>query len=202
MGQTLEYNNLSSGSEIPERPLSMNPKKFALWLFIATVIMIFGALTSAFIVRKADGNWLEFELPSILWSNTLVILLSSATMHWAYLSAKRDNLTNVKIAMTLTFVLGSMFVVGQYWAWQDLVRMGVYFGGNTSNPSGSFTYVLTGLHALHLVSGIIFIFFVFIASLQYKVHSKNLNRIEMCATYWHFLDFLWVYLFGFLIIYN
>ena len=80
--------------------------------------------------------------------------------------------------------------------------MGVFFGGNTSNPAGSFVYVLTGLHVAHLISGIIFIFVVLVASFRFEIHSKNLVRMEMCVTYWHFLDFLWIYLFGFLMLNN
>lgn len=188
--------------EEPKRTQSMHPKKFALWLFMATVLMMFGAFTSAYIVRQADGNWLEFELPLILWTNSAIILLSSATVQWAYYSAKKDNLKHLKVGIALTFALGILFVIGQYMAWKELVRMGVYFGGNTSNPAGSFMYVLTGLHALHLISGVILLLFALVASFQYKVHSKNMTLIEMTATYWHFLDFLWIYLFGFLIYNN
>ena len=199
MGQAIKIEeNLASSN----RPLSMHPKKFALWLFMVTVVMIFGALTSAYIVRKADGNWLEFELPLILWVTSVIILLSSATIQWAYFAAKKDELNQVKLAMSITFILGSLFVIGQYYAWSELVRMGVFFGGNTSNPSGSFVYVLTGLHALHLISGIIIILIMLVASFRYQVHSKNLIKMEMCVSYWHFLDFLWIYLFGFLIVYN
>ena len=202
MGQTIKIdykgNNFSNG----ERPLSMHPKKFALWLFMVTVVMIFGALTSAYIVRKADGNWLEFELPLTLWVNSVLILLSSATLQWAYFAAKRDELNQLKIGIGLTFLLGCMFIVGQYYAWGELVKMGVFFGGNTSNPAGSFVYVLTGLHIAHLISGIIFIFVVLVASFRFEIHSKNLVRMEMCVTYWHFLDFLWIYLFGFLMLNN
>lgn len=202
MGQIVNLGQPSNFIEDPKRTLSMHPKKFALWLFMVTVIMIFGALTSAYIVRKGDGNWLEFELPLLLWGNSAIILLSSATMQWSYYSAKKDDLLNLKIGIAITFLLGLFFVIGQYMAWKELVRMGVYFGGNTSNPAGSFMYVLTGLHALHLISGIILLLFVLVASFQYKIHSKNMTLIEMCATYWHFLDFLWIYLFGFLILNN
>src|SRR5690348_15240177 len=92
--------------EEAKKPLAMNPKKFAMWLFIVSVLMIFGALTSAYIVRQAEGDWSEFELPQLFWINTGVILISSISMHWAYLSAKRDSLENVKIAMVITTILG------------------------------------------------------------------------------------------------
>ena len=183
--------------EEPKRPLAMNPRKFALWLFMITVVMIFAALTSAYIVRQGEGNWMLFKLPFELWVTSGIILLSSATMHWAYLSAKRDELEKVKIAVAITTLLGIAFLVGQVYVWNALVDRNVFFVGN---PSGSFLYVLSGLHGLHLVSGVIFLIIVLISTLKYKVHSKNLNQIQMCATYWHFLDALWIYLFVFLLI--
>ena len=186
--------------EQPERPMAMNPKKFALWLFIITVIMIFAALTSAYIVRQAEGNWRVFELPVELYYTTAIILLSSGTMHWAYLAAKKDALEQVKLAISITTVLGVLFLLGQFYAWGVLVDMNVNFTGG--NPSESFLYVLTGVHGLHLISGVIFLIIVLISTFKYKVHSKNLNQIQMCATYWHFLDILWVYLFLFLLLNN
>src|SRR6187431_2672264 len=92
--------------EEPKQQLTMNPKKFAMWLFIVSVVMIFAALTSAYIVRQAEGNWVYFDLPNLFWVNSGIIILSSITMHWAYLSAKRDNLELVKTATIITTVLG------------------------------------------------------------------------------------------------
>ncbi len=183
--------------EKPQRPFSMNPKKFALWLFIVTIVMLFAAFTSAYIVRQAEGNWLDFSLPPIFYWNTGILLLSSVTMQWAYNSAKRDDLKNVKTAIVLTIVLGIGFLVSQIIAWGMLVDAGVFFVGN---PSGSFMYIFTGLHGVHLISGIIFIIIVLIAAIRYNVHSKNILLIDMCNTYWHFLDALWVYLFIFLLL--
>jgi cytochrome c oxidase subunit 3 len=183
--------------EEASEPLAMNPKKFGLWIFIASVIMIFAALTSAYIVRQSDGNWRVFELPNSFWITSALILVSSATMHWAYLAAKRDNLETAKLAISITTVLGIGFLVGQFLAWGDLVTANVYFVGN---PSGSFVYVLSGLHGLHIVGGVVFLLIVLVATFRYKVHSRNLAQIEMCATYWHFLDGLWLYLFVFLLL--
>ncbi|HLT08092.1 MAG TPA: cytochrome c oxidase subunit 3 [Cyclobacteriaceae bacterium] len=184
-------------SEEVEQPISMHPKKFALWLFIVSVVMIFAGLTSAYIVRQGEGNWLEFELPQILWLTSGIIVLSSISMHWAYLSAKKDQLDQLKLALGVTTALGIAFLVGQWYSWVALVDMDVYFVGN---PAGSFLYVLTGLHAIHLISGVIFMIIVLISSFKYKIHSKRLTSLEMCATYWHFLGALWLYLFMFLLI--
>ena len=185
--------------EEPRKPLAMHPKKFAMWLFIASVLMLFMALTSAYIVRQAEGNWIYFELPTMFYTTSAVILLSSVTMQLAYWAAKKDNLERVKLMMTFTTILGLFFLVGQFLGWRDLVTNRIFLVGN---PSGSFVYIITGLHALHLISAIVFLLIVLVATFRYKVHSKNLAQIEMCATYWHFLGGLWLYLFVFLILYR
>ncbi|MBB6461265.1 cytochrome c oxidase subunit 3 [Flammeovirga kamogawensis] len=183
-------------AETPKRPVGMHPKKFAMWLFIVSVVMIFAALTSAYIVRQAEGNWASFQLPSIMYSSTIVILLSSATMHWAYLGAKKDNMAQLKNALTLTSVLGVVFLVLQFIGWEDLVAMNVFFVGN---PSGSFVYVITGLHGLHIVSGILYLFIMLYAAFKNQINSGTIVRIEMCANFWHFLGALWIYLFIFML---
>ena len=173
----------------------VHPRKFILWLFIISIIMLFAALTSAYIVRQSDGNWLEYELPGIFWVTSAVILLSSVSMQFAYISAKKDKMTQLKSGLAITLMLGIAFLTGQFLSWGYLVDHDVYFVGN---PAGSFLYVLTGLHGLHLISGLIFILVVFIGAIRYKVHSRNLLNLELSLTYWHFLGFLWIYLFFFL----
>jgi len=183
--------------DIVEQPISMHPKKFALWLFLVTVLMIFAALTSAYIVRQAEGNWLEYELPEIFWVTSGIVLLSSVSMQVAYFAAKKDNFLALRIWMALTVLLGIAFLVGQWYSWVALVDREVFFVGN---PAGSFLYVFTGLHALHLISGVIFLIIVLISTFRYKVHSQALNTLEMATTYWHFLGGLWLYLFLFLLL--
>ena len=181
--------------EAPET-LSMDPKKFILWGFIVTIIMLFASQTSAYLVRRAEGNWVEFEVPQIFWTSSVVLIISSIAMHWAYLAAKKDNFNTLKIAISITFVLGLAFLWMQVEGWKDLVAQNIYFVGN---PSGSFFYVFTLLHGVHLVTGLIVLCVTFISAMRLKVHAKNLRRIEICTTYWHFLDVLWLYLFAFLL---
>ncbi|MDN4165167.1 cytochrome c oxidase subunit 3 [Cytophagales bacterium LB-30] len=181
-----------------KKPLSMNPKKFILWLLIVSIMMFFVALTSAYIVKQSDGNWLEYDMPMIFWYSTIIILLSSATMHWAYLAAKKDNLPQLKLALSITTVLGLSFLYSQWAGWGQLVDMGVYLVGNQT--SGSFFYIITGAHGLHIISGVLFLIIVLISTYQYKVHSKEMNQLEICMTFWHFLGVLWVYLFLFLLL--
>lgn len=183
----------------PAETLAMDPKKFILWLFLVSIIMLFASQSSAYLVRRAEGNWLEFEMPEIFWYSSAVLLISSIAMQWAYFSAKKDQFKQLKIAISITFVLGLAFLWMQFEGWKQLVAMNVYFVGN---PSGSFFYVFTGLHGFHIITGLIVLLFALIAAFKLNVHAKNLRRIQICATYWHFLDILWLYLFVFLLTFN
>ncbi|MFT7033990.1 MAG: cytochrome c oxidase subunit 3 [Cyclobacteriaceae bacterium] len=175
--------------------LKMHPKKFAMWLFMVSVVMLFAAFTSAYVVKQSDGVWLDFQLPVLFDYTTAVIILSSISMHWAVIAAKKNLIKMIRVALVVTFVLGSLFLVGQLMAWGELVEADVHFVGNAA---GSFLYVLTGVHGIHLVSAVIFLIVVLFSAFQYKIHSKSLVQLEICATYWHFLGGLWLYLYLFL----
>lgn len=183
--------------EQPQPTLGMNPLKFALWLFIASIVMIFASLTSAYIVRRAEGNWLVFDLPPMLYVSTVLIIVSSATMYWAVRSMRAGDAGTSKMAVLLTTILGIAFTIGQFMGFSELVKAGVYFVGN---PSGSFVYVLVGLHILHLVAGMFYLLIVFARSVQGKITANQMNALELCSIFWHFLGGLWVYLFLFLYI--
>jgi len=184
--------------EEAKKPLAMNPKKFAMWLFIVTVCMLFAAWTSAYIVKRAEAGWAEIVLPNQFYVNSVIIVISSFTMFWAQWSARRDNLEMVKLALSITTALGISFLVGQWIAWQKLVTLQEHFSGG--NVSHSFLYVLTGIHGLHIVGGVVFLIIVLISTFKYKVHSRNMTQIELCSTFWHFLGVLWLYLFVFLLL--
>jgi len=178
-----------------QRIRTMHPQKFAMWLFMISVTMLFAAWTSGYVVKKGAGNWEYIELPSMFLYTSVIIVLSSASMQWAYISAKRDNILHIRIATAVAGFLAICFLIGQLMAWNELVAQGDHFVGN---PAGSFIYVLTGIHGLHLLGGLIFLIVVLVNAFRYQVHSKRLTRIEMCATYWHFLGGLWLYLYIFL----
>jgi cytochrome c oxidase subunit 3 len=175
----------------------MNPKKFALWLFMVSVVMIFASLTSAYIVRQAEGNWLFFELPPAFWASSLFIAISSISMQLSYKHAKRDEFNGAKRWLIFTLLLGGVFTVFQFIGWNQLVGQEVFFVGN---PAGSFVYVISGMHLVHLGSALIFLLIVLHALSKQKIHSKNMNVMDMCMTYWHFLGALWLYLFLFLVL--
>ena len=179
----------------PSNILKMHPKKFAMWLFMVSVVMLFAAFTSAYVVKQSDGVWLDFQLPALFDYTTAIIILSSVSMQWAVIAAKKNLIKMIRLALGVTFVLGSLFLVGQLMAWGQLVDADVHFVGN---PAGSFLYVLTGVHGLHLISAVIFLIVVLYSAFQYKIHSKSLVQLEICATYWHFLGGLWLNLYLFL----
>ncbi len=170
--------------------------KFALWVGIASIIMIFGSLTSAYIVRRAAGNWFEFKLPDIFFVNTVVIVLSSVTLHFSYSSFKKGREKLYKILLLTTFALGMAFVVLQYQGWEALNAMGATF---RVNPSSSFVYVISGLHAAHVLGGIsaLVVALVHAYLLPFKPTKRRRLRFELIVQYWHFVDILWVYLIVF-----
>ena len=183
--------------ENPDRPLAMHPKKFALWLFMISIVMIFASLTSAYLVKRGDGSWRVFDLPQMFWYTSGVILVSSITMQWAVMAARKDKLGTVIKLLWFTLIMGVVFLVGQFLAWGEMIDNNIYFTGG--NPSESFIYVLSGVHWVHLISGLIFISIILFNTYKFNIHSKAMVRLEMCNTYWHFLGGLWIYLFVFLI---
>lgn len=185
--------------EEPKRPLAMNPKKFAMWLFLASVMMLFMSITSAYIVRQAEGNWVYFDLPSLFYVTSVIIVVSSVTMQLAYFAVKRDNISTAKTMVLITTLFGVAFLVGQFFGWKQLVVNSIYLVGN---PSGSFFYIITGLHGLHIISAVVFLLIILNAVFKGKVHAGNMTKMEMCTTYWHFLGGLWLYLFIFLLLYR
>ncbi|MFN8415280.1 MAG: cytochrome c oxidase subunit 3 [Cytophagaceae bacterium] len=182
--------------------IGVNPKKFLLWLFVVTIIMFFAALTSAYLVRSSDGDWLHFELPTMFWVSSGVILLSSLTMQLGYFAAAKSNVSGVITWVAATLVLGIAFLFLQVEGWGQLYQNKIYLGGQYSNPAGSFVYLLSFLHGFHLVTGLVYLIIVLVSAINKNVHAGKLLQIELCTTYWHFLDLLWIYLFVFLQVNN
>ena len=170
-----------------------------LWVSIVAMVMVFGSLTSGYIVSRGKSSWLHFELPQLFYVSTAVILMSSVTMNWTLAAARKNNLKNIKTGALLTFLLGLAFVVLQFKAWGYLVDQKIFFAGKTSSGSGSYLYVLTGLHMAHLAFGLIALLVVWVKSLLHRYNSENLLGIRLCAIFWHFLDVLWIFLFLFLL---
>ncbi len=193
-------NTHSHSTNIISRPRKgISSPLFALWLAMGSIIMMFGSLTSAYIVRHAAGNWLEFKVPDIFFFSTGVILLSSLVLHISYWAFQNGRAGLYRLALPISLLLGIVFIVLQYQGWLALYDIGVALDGN---PSGSFFYVISGIHAAHVLGGI---FALTVAtmnafSLEYKPSEKRRRRFQLVVHYWHFVDFLWLYLFIFLLI--
>lgn len=176
----------------------VHPQKFALWLSFASIIMMFGALTSAYIVKQAAGNWLEFALPMEFIFSTIAIVASSICLHVSFKAFQKRNRAVHKYGLIAGFILGITFVVLQYFGWNTLFSVGVDLKGNAS---GSFFYLITGLHAVHVLGGIaalcVALYHTF--SLPFNVTVKRVHRYELVVQYWHFVDILWLYLLIFLV---
>ncbi len=178
------------------RRSKIHPYQFALWIGLATIVMMFVAFTSAYIVRRAAGNWYEFRLPDIFLVNTAVILLSSVTLQVSFNSFKKGREMAYKGFLIATFILGIAFVVLQYMGWKAMDAQGATI---TINPSSSFIYVISGVHAAHVLGGITILMVALMHAyiLPYRPTERRVLRFGLSLQYWHFVDLLWVYLYGF-----
>lgn len=173
-----------------------------LYVGIVSIVMLFAGLTSAYVVRADNGNWLVFQLPGIAILSTAIIVSSSLTLLVAQMAIKRNQYTVTSFALFVTLLLGLAFFFTQYEGWKQLTAQGIYFIGKYSNASGSFLYLIALVHLAHMTGGILALVVSFVKSLLKRYSSTNYLGLELTAIYWHFLDLLWVYLFLFLYFYR
>ena len=190
-------------ASLPENQTStgFSSRRVLLWIAIASIVMLFAGLTSGYIVRQAEGNWKVFELPTVFTISTVIILVSSLTMHLSVRAARSNDTQAIKTYLLVTLGLGFAFVFTQFLGWNELVKNGVFFVDKTT-PSGSFFYVLSGLHLAHLAFGLLGLIFTSARAIRERYNSSDYEGLSLCATYWHFLDGLWIYLFVFLAVYR
>jgi len=180
-----------------KEPQRIHPQKFTLWVAMGSIVMMFAGLTSAYIVKKNQSSWLEFKLPVVFWYSTFVILLSSVTIYLAQQSFKAREMGRYRSLITLTAVLGLVFISLQIMGFQDLESRNIALTGSKSNSAASFLLVITGLHILHVLGGVIAILIIFIRAFTSRVKNYSSLSIDMISSYWHFVDVLWIYLFIF-----
>ena len=171
--------------------------KLLLWVGIAGISMFFAGLTSAYIVRKAEGNWLEFQLPDWFLLSTIVIVISSISLIIASRKIKQNK--DATIWLFVALLLGCVFAFSQVKGWQALVQQGVYLTGEGSNVSSSFLYVITLSHLAHLVGGLIALLVTTLNAKKGKYTAENYLGIELTSIYWHYLAGLWLYLYFFMV---
>jgi cytochrome c oxidase subunit 3 len=173
-------------------------RKMMLLFSLLSITMTFAGLTSAYIVSKARPDWLkDFELPDYFIISTLIILASSITMWLAKKNVKKKLVSKTSFWIAITFLLSILFFLSQFLGFQELINKGYYFTGAQSTVTTSFLYVLALLHLLHVFAGVIVLIVVFVNNKNKKYNDETLG-FELAETFWHFLGFLWLYLFVFL----
>ena len=177
---------------------TIKAKKMMLLFSMLSIAMTFAGLTSAYIVSKSRPDWLkDFELPFAFIISTLVIFLSSISIAISKKNVKNNDVSKTTFWLFVTFILGIIFVISQFFGFNELVSLGYFFTGAQSTVTTSFLYVLTVLHLAHLFAGLIVLIVVMANNYKNKYKVEKLG-FELAVTFWHFLGVLWLYLFVFL----
>ena len=190
----------------------IHPHKFALWVAMGSISMMFAGLTSGYMVRESQGNWRYFNLPSVFWYSTLVIILSSITIFLGTKAFKNRQMSRYRTLLFTTLVLGCLFCALQCMGFYQLYHLGqaIRINGQTlneimpvrvdGNPSESFLFIIAGLHIAHILGGIIALAITYLRSFRTQIKVYNSTGLEIVGGYWHFVDVLWIYLFVFFLV--
>ncbi|WOD45323.1 cytochrome c oxidase subunit 3 [Hwangdonia lutea] len=174
-------------------------KKMMLWFGILSLIMSFAGWTSAFIVSSSRPDWLsDFKLPNAFIVSTVIIVISSVTFILAKKALKKENRQATSLWLLSTLVLGIAFITYQFMGFQQIIDLGYNFTGPTSNVTMSYIYLIAIVHILHVVVGLVCLLVVIYNHFKQKYSPSKMLGFELAATFWHFIDILWVYLFLFL----
>lgn len=188
-------------NSISNQRAKMHPHKLLIYIAIASISMMFAGWTSAFMVRKAQGNWLLFTMPTAFWISSVVVILSSLSIHFAVKHFKERKMQSYRMLISVTALLGIAFMVLQFWGFYEMHFAGVTLKSHGEGVSGSFIYVISGVHLLHMLGGVIALIITFIrVNFRRRTKVYSSNGLEILAIYWHFVDILWLYLFAFFFI--
>lgn len=179
-----------------EQRKRIHPHKFTMWVGIASIVMMFAGFTSAYIVKRNQANWTTFELPVMFWYSTAAIIVSSITLYLAQNAFRQREMYKYRQLVVITLVLGIVFILLQVIGFNQLYQKGITYN---KNVSFSFLYVIVGMHALHVIGGLVALIMLFAKAFSGKVRNYNIVPIEVISTYWHFVDALWIYLLIFLL---
>jgi cytochrome c oxidase subunit III len=175
----------------------IHPHKFTMWVAIGSMLMLFAGLTSAYIVKSSQDNWIGVQMPVQFWYSTAVIVISSLTMQMALRSFKQREMSTYRKLILLTTVLGILFVALQWFGFRSLWNNNVRFSGA---GAGQFLYVIAGLHAVHVLGGIVALVIITLKAFFGRIKNYDSVPVEIMRTYWHFVDLLWLYLLVFFIL--
>ena len=179
-----------------EQQNKIHPHKFALWVGIGSILMMFAGLTSAYIVKRNQANWTTFEIPNYFWVSTIAILLSSVTIYLAGKAFKERLMKKYRLLVAATLALGIVFILFQILGFVNLWESGHAL---QETVSYSFLYVIVGFHAVHVLGGLVILIVMALKAYTTNTRSYSSVPVDLTATYWHFVDVLWIYLLIFLI---
>ncbi len=177
----------------PGGAFALPPLKIGVWLFLGVATILFSALTSAYLVRMGLADWRPLPEPRILWLNTLLLVLSSAALQIAWGAARRGLQRAMRQALLAGGLFAVLFGAGQLAAWQQLQALGYFV---STNPSSAFFYLITALHGLHVLGGLVAWGRTTRRAWQGLYGPRNHVGIELCTVYWHFLLIVWLAMFG------
>ena len=175
----------------------IHPHKFTMWVAIGSIVMMFAGLTSAFIVKSNQTNFQLVSIPKVFWVSTIVIIASSVTVQAALRSFKNRKMNHYRLLIGVTLLLGILFIALQWRGFNELWAQGITFRGSNA---GQFLYVIFGLHAIHVIGGVIALLVMLAKAFSGTTKSYSSVPVEVAATYWHFVDLLWIYLLVFFMI--
>jgi cytochrome c oxidase subunit 3 len=180
-----------------EQKQKIHPYKFTMWVTIGSIVMMFAGLTSAFIVKSNQTNFRLVEIPRMFWISTAVLIASSVTLQWAVRSVKIREMNRYRVLLGVTALLGIGFIGLQWMAFGELWEQNIRFKGS---GAGQFLYVIFGLHAIHVLGGVIALAIMFFKSWMGRTRNYSSVPVEVAAVYWHFVDLLWIYLLIFFLV--
>jgi cytochrome c oxidase subunit 3 len=167
--------------------------KIGLGVFLAVVGCLFALFTSAYFMRMAVSDWQPLPLPRLLWLNTGVLVLSSIALQCASVAARRGQIDTVRLGLATAGLTAIAFLIGQLMAWRQLTADGYFL---TSNPANSFFYLITGMHGLHILGGLVGLGRTTMGAWKGARPERLRLGVELCAMYWHFLLFVWLAVFA------
>ena len=182
---------------IEQQRKKIHPHKLTLWVAIGSIVMMFAGLTSAYIVKRSQANWALLEMPRIFWVSTGVILLSSLTIYLAQKAFGDRQMKKYRQLLGLTALLGLVFLILQIIGFAGYEQQDIRLTGAGSNASYSFLLAIAALHGVHVLGGVIALIVMYIRATSAKSRNYSAVPIDVAATYWHFVDLLWIYLFIF-----
>ena len=186
-----------NGHDLIDPDSRANRYRIGMWVGLASIAMMFTALSSAYIVRASSSNdWYPLQMPRVLLASTALILLSSVSLEAARRNLKASAVGGYSRWLSVTALLGFAFLVSQVIAWRQLRGQGVYL---SSNPHSSFFYLLTAAHAIHLFGGLVALLYLVVRARNLlgktTVEARPRAVADAVGIYWHFMDVLWIYLF-------